>query len=165
MPSLLMGSAVSNAKVVFCGMPLASVNVPSTFEPTGLHRSDGKRPDCCSIGPWKSGRCLVWDFTCVNTYAASYTSNATREARAVATTAEARKREKYVLLSRSHHFVPVAIETSGALGPDALNMFSDIGRHQQAITHDHQSQYPWALQQGNVAYILLIIEGFEYVDL
>ena len=39
-----------------------------------------------------------------------------REARA-----EARKRGKYALLSRSHHFVPVATETSGDLDPDALS--------------------------------------------
>ena len=49
-------------------------------------------------------------------FAASYIIDATREARAVATAAEARKREKYALLSKSHHFVPIAIETSGALG-------------------------------------------------
>ena len=65
----------------------------------------------------------------------SHILDATREARAVATTAEARKREKYSLLSRSHHFVPVAIETSGALGPDGLSLIRDIGRRQQAITH------------------------------
>ena len=52
---------------------------------------------------------------------------------------ESRKREKYILLSRSHHFVPIANETSGALGPNALSLFRDIGRLQQAITHDHQS--------------------------
>ena len=32
---------------------LAAVNVPC--------RSDGKRLDICSIAPWKSGQCLVWD--------------------------------------------------------------------------------------------------------
>ena len=94
---------------------LAAINVPSTLEPIGLCRSDGKRPDGCSIAPWKSGQCLVWDVTCVDTFAASYISDATREARAVATAAEARKKEKYALLSKSHHFVPIAIETSGAL--------------------------------------------------
>ena len=46
--------------------------------------------------------------------------NAARLPRAVATAAEARKREKYAMLSRSHHFVPIAIET------DALSLLSDI---------------------------------------
>ena len=97
------------------------------------------------------GTLLVW------TPLASYMSDATREARAVATAAEARKREKYALLSKSHHFVPVAIETSGALGPDAL---TDISRRQQSITHDHQSlpfllqRVSIALQQGNAASVM-----------
>ena len=72
------------------------------------------------------------------TFATSYISDATRKARAVATAAEARK-EKYALLSRSHHFVPIAIETSGALGSDALSLLTDISRHQKSITHDHQT--------------------------
>ena len=139
---------------------LAAINVPSTLEPIGLCRSDGKRPDGCSIAPWKSGQCLVWDFTCVDTFAASYMSDATREARAVATAAEARKKEKYALLSKSHHFVPVAKETAGALGPDALSLLTDISRRQQSITHDHQSlpfllqRVSIALQQGNAASVM-----------
>ena len=68
-----------------------------------------------------------------------YASDATREARAVATAAEARKREKYALLSKSHHFVPIEIETTGALGPNTLSLLTDIVKYQQTITHDHQS--------------------------
>ena len=74
----------------------------------------------------------------LDTYAASHISDATREARPVATTAEAKIREKYTLLSRTHHFVPVAIETSpGCPWPYALCLLSDIGRLQQVIMHDH----------------------------
>ena len=51
-------------------------------------------------------------------------------------TAEGRKREKYALLSRSHHLVSVVIEISGALGPNTLSLLSYIGRCQQSITHD-----------------------------
>ena len=129
-------------------------------KPIGLYRSDGKRPDGCSIAPWTSGQCLVWDFTCVDTFAASYIADATREARAVATAAEARKKEKYVLLSKSHHFVPIAIETSGALGPDALSLLTDISRRQQSITNDHKSlsfllqRVSIALQHSNAASVL-----------
>ena len=86
----------------------------------------------------------------MNTFAASYIADATREARAVATAAEARKKEKYALLSKSHHFVPIAIETSGALGPDALSLLADISRRQQSITHDHQS-LSFLLQRVSIA--------------
>ncbi|KAL5463249.1 hypothetical protein EMCRGX_G032129 [Ephydatia muelleri] len=75
-----------------------------------------------------------------------------REARAVATTAEARKREKYALLSRSHHFVPVAIKTSGTLGPDTLSLLSDIGRRPQTITHYHQSISSFLLPESTPAW-------------
>eukprot|EP00731_Ephydatia_muelleri_P027797 Em0019g670a len=87
-------------------------------------------------------------------------SDATREAIAVATVAEALKKEKYALLSKSHHFVPIAVETSGALGPDALSLLTDISRRQQSMTHDHQSlpfllqRVSIALQHGNVASVL-----------
>ena len=80
---------------------------------------------------------------------------------AVATTAEARKREKCTLLSRSHHFVPVAIETSGALTL-MLSVCSVIlaGVSRLLHAHDHQSlsfllqRVSIAFQQGNAASVL-----------
>ena len=58
-------------------MSLASAKIPSMLEPSGLFRSDGKHPDGITIAPWKSGRSLVWDFTCPDTYAASYVQHST----------------------------------------------------------------------------------------
>ena len=34
--------------------------VPSTLEPAGLSRSDGKRPDGLTLVPWSQGRPLVY---------------------------------------------------------------------------------------------------------
>ena len=48
---------------------LTGAGIPSTLEPYGLNRGDGKRPDGVTLFPWKNGRCLVWDATCVDTYA------------------------------------------------------------------------------------------------
>ena len=96
----------------------------------------------------------------MDTFAASYIADATREARAIATAAEARKKKKNALLSKSHHFVPIAIETSGALDPDALSLLTDISRCRQSMTHDHQSlsfllqRVSIALQHGNAASVL-----------
>ena len=84
---------------------LASAKIPSMLQPSGLFRSDDKRPDGITIAPWKSGRSLVWDFTCPDTYATSYVQYSTSEAGAVASMAEARKKEKYIVISRSHHAV------------------------------------------------------------
>ena len=62
--------------------------IPSTLEPAGLSRSDGKRSDGVTIAPWKSGHPLVWDVTCLDTYETSYELQATSEAGAVTALAE-----------------------------------------------------------------------------
>ncbi|KAJ0181588.1 hypothetical protein K1T71_002310 [Dendrolimus kikuchii] len=54
---------------------LVTVGVPAVLEPNGLCRDDGKRPDGMSLVPWKMGRPLVWDATCVDTLAASHLPN------------------------------------------------------------------------------------------
>ena len=54
--------------------------IPSMLEPTGLSRSDGKRPDGVTIAPWKSGRMLVWDVSCTDTFAMSHLAQGVTEA-------------------------------------------------------------------------------------
>ena len=127
---------------------------------TGLYRSDGKRPDGCSILPWKSGKVLVWDATCPDTYAPSHVSAAAREAGAVAAQAEHLKIAKYCHLESSHHFVPFAVETSGVLGQAALDLVDDIGRRLHRMTGEPRSKeyllqrLSIAIQRGNAAAVL-----------
>ena len=99
---------------------LAAVKIPAHLEPTGISRSDGKRPEGATIVPWKGGRVLVWDATCPDTLAPSHITLATREAGAVADEAERKKKQKYSSLMTTHHFVPIAIETSGVFGSEAI---------------------------------------------
>ena len=47
---------------------LKRAGVPAIKEPTGLSRSDGKRPDGVTVIPWSRGRCLVWDVTVPDTF-------------------------------------------------------------------------------------------------
>ena len=96
---------------------LDSAKIPSHLEPTGLYRTDGKRPDGATLVPWKGGRLLVWDVTCADTLAPSHRQLASMEAGAVAASAEQRKRNKlkYAHLEATHHFVPIAIETLGVV--------------------------------------------------
>ena len=100
---------------------LASAKIPSHLEPSGIMRSDEKRPDGATVMPWKSGQTLAWDVTCPDTFAPSHMALAAREAGTVASKAESNKLQKYALLGNSYHFVPIAIEASGVFGPKALS--------------------------------------------
>ena len=51
---------------------------------------------------------LVWDATCPDTLAPSYTSLATRDVGVIANVAEKKKKAKYA----SHHFVFIALKSS-----------------------------------------------------
>ena len=47
---------------------LDQAKLPSTLEPIGLSRKGGnKRPDGLTYTTWKNRKCLIWDFTCVET--------------------------------------------------------------------------------------------------
>ena len=138
----------------------AVAKIPSALEPNGLCREDGKWPDGVTIVPWKSGRSLVWDATCSDTFTASNIQHAVREARAVAVEAERRKMAKYQALTHTHIFTPVAVETSGACGPDALSLFRDIAgrissttKDPSALSHLLQQVYV-AIHRGNAAAVL-----------
>ena len=52
--------------------------------------------------------------------------------------AELRKRERYATIAQRHIFVPVAVETAGALGPAAAAFLSDLGRRVSEATGDHR---------------------------
>ena len=73
---------------------LSAAGIPSMLEPSGLDRGDGKRPDGITVYPYSRGRCLIWDATCVNTFASSNIIRAALAAGFVADAAEVRKIEK-----------------------------------------------------------------------
>ena len=139
---------------------LASAKIPSHLEPSGIMHSDGKRPDGATAIPWKSGQTLAWDATCPDTFAPSHVALAAREAGTVASQAESKKLQKYALLGNSYHFVPIAIETSGVFGPEALSFLRELGRRIKAETGEPRSlQFllqgiAVAVQRGNTAAVL-----------
>ena len=113
---------------------LTSAKIPSRLEPSGLYRTDGKRPDGITVVPWKNGRLLVWDATCPDTFAPSYLASTTSDAGAVAVVDEERKKRKYAHLDQCHMFVPVAIETTGVFGPETLAFLRELGRRLQQVS-------------------------------
>ena len=119
--------------------PLASAKVPAMIEPNSLFRDDGKRPDGLTVLPWANGRCMVWDFTCPDTLAASYLNRAVVSPGAVSNDAEDRKSSKYRSLAACYSFKPVAAETLGALGEETSAFFQDLGRRITAVTTEPRS--------------------------
>ena len=97
---------------------------------------------------------LVWDITCPDTLAPSYTALSTREAGAVAAEMERRKREKHVHLDPSHFFVLIAVKTLGAMRPEAGHFSEtlDGGSQLPFQSHCHINISCSGLQwQSNVA--------------
>ena len=134
---------------------LNTAGVPSHLEPVGMCRNDGKRPDGATLIPWKQGKSLVWDFTCVNTIARSHLTKASSKAGSPSSAAEERKKNKYSCLSTNFAFTPIALETLGPWGPEASNFVSEVGRRLFAATGDPRSasflrqKISMAVQRGN----------------
>ena len=122
--------------------------------------------------PWANGRCMVWDFTCPDTLAASHLNHAVIGPGAVANHAESRKTVKYNALSPLYRFVPVAVETLGALGDEAIALLRDIGQRIAAVTGEPRShqflmqRLSVTLQRGNAACVLGTVTstlGLDYI--
>ena len=129
--------------------------VPSCKEPAGLSRSDGKRPDGVSLIPWSRGRCVIWDVTSPDTLAPSHLPSSATQAGAAAARAEAAKSLKYSALATTHIFVPLAFETLGAWGVEAVAFVAELGRRMTAVTGDpretafFRQRLSVAIQRGN----------------
>ncbi|KAJ8719299.1 hypothetical protein PYW08_011474 [Mythimna loreyi] len=139
---------------------LVSVGVPAVLEPHGLVRDDGKRPDGMSLFPWKMGRPLVWDATCVDTLAPSHLPSSSCCAGAAAAAAENLKRRKYTNLVGSYIFEPFGVETLGSWGPSAHKLFNELSKRLVDTSRDPRAGFylgqriSIAIQRGNAASLL-----------
>ena len=134
---------------------LKTSGIPSVLEPLGLDRGDGKRPDGITIFPYRNGKSLCWDATCINTFAESSLNRSAIEAGTMAREAEDGKRRKYPALVDQYIFEPIAIETSGVMGPSTIKIINEIGRRLSERTGDKRMTL-WlkqrlliAVQRGN----------------
>ena len=107
---------------------LQSALIPAELEPAGMFRDDNKRPDGVTLMPWRLGRPMAWDFTCVHHLVASYSTQAATTGPCVAELAESRKVSKYSAISQTHFFYPFAEETLGGLSPSTLDFVNDLDR-------------------------------------
>ena len=102
----------------------ASAKIPVTNEPSGLFRSDGKRPDDLTLIPWQRGLSLTWDVTVATTLADSYTSTSASSVAAAAEKAASRKQTKYAALAGSYVFQPIVLETLGPINETTVQFLN-----------------------------------------
>ncbi|CAG9087357.1 unnamed protein product [Plutella xylostella] len=139
---------------------LVIANIPCTLEPPGLCRLDGKRPDGLTLVPWERGRCLLWDATCVSTFAASHINGTIRQAGSAAKNAARHKHTKYNSLKATYIFIPVAFETTGVWGEEAKRFIKEIARRLIERGQDRRclayltQRLSLAIQRGNAASIM-----------
>jgi hypothetical protein len=114
----------------------SSCFVPAIKEPSGLSRTDGKRPDGMTLIPWQGGKSLLWDVTVVDTLANSYLASSSALAGSAAESAANRKESKYSSLSTTYSFVPLAFETLGPINNKALEFLSALGHRISESTFD-----------------------------
>jgi hypothetical protein len=115
---------------------LVRAGVSAVKEPAGLSRSDGKRPDGVTLVPWQAGRSAVWDVTVIDTLATSYLPSTSITPGSAAEIAAARKVDKYLNLSATHTFVPIALETLGPISVQSLSFLREVGSRLSRATGD-----------------------------
>ena len=149
---------------------LTSAEFPSRLEPTGLCRKDGKRPDGITLFPYKRGKCLLWDATCVDTLADTYISLTSETPGAAAEKAEKAKIALYEELTLDYEFSPIAIETFGSWGQNGHSLVKEIGQKLCDITGEKRSTFylfqriSMAVQRGNATSILGTVSSSSNLD-
>jgi len=93
-----------------------------------LAHKDGKRPNGCTLIPWRGGKPLPWDVTVCTTVADSYLAAASHATGAVAKQAADRKCLKYTELLATYEFQRVAVETHGTLSVSSVSFLVDLYR-------------------------------------
>ena len=111
-------------------------------KPSGLFRSDDKRPDGLTLKPWQRGLSFTWDVRVTTTLADSYILASASSADAAAEMAASRKQAKYAALSGSYVFQPIALETLGPINESAVQFLNDLGHRITSVsTDDKEAQF------------------------
>ena len=111
-------------------------DIPAVEEPTGLTRTDSKRPNGNTLVPRSVGKCVFWDVTIADTMAPSYLAISLVSTGLVAEQSSARKLAKYSELVISHIFVPIAMDSFGPICAEALIFSNELGRRISVVTID-----------------------------
>lgn len=150
---------------------LRSINIPAKLEPKGLFCDDGKRPDGMKLIPCAKGQSLVWDVTCVDTFASSYLTLTSMKAGSAADRAVTSKHNLYKKINtQNYKFVALAVETSGSWSSEAKEFFFSLGKNLEKISGDSRciqflyQRISLAIQQNNAACIMGSIPDDKKMD-
>jgi len=145
---------------------LYSAGIPASKKPTSLTRLCGKRPGGLTLVPWQGDTPVTWDVTVVSTIAQSYLHTSGHSAAGAEELTVSRNEAKYYCLHHSFLFVPIALETLGAIAPCCLAFFTEVDRRLSAATGDAR-ETPFLLQRISVElqqFNVLIHESFVTPD-
>jgi hypothetical protein len=131
---------------------LDSAGMYSVLEPVGLDRGDGRRPDGMTTFPYRCGRSLIWDATCTDTFSPNVLALSATEPGHAARLAEEKKIAKYSSLTTRYIFTPIAVETSGVIGPRTLSFLKELGKIISRRTGDPRESL-WLFQRVSVAIV------------
>ena len=129
---------------------LATAGIPAWLEPAGLDLNNGRRPDGVTVYPFRGGKNLCWDATCVDTFCQTAIGETAHTPGSAANKAENHKRSHYASLGNSYAFEPVAIETSGVFGKSTSRFISELGRRLAGVTGDKR-EVSWLRQRLSIA--------------
>src|SRR6218665_3399148 len=124
-------------------------DVPSMKEPSGLLRTDGKRPDVATLILWSAGRYMAWDATVVHICAASYLSQTAISAGSAAEQAAVYKTAKYALLPATHVFVPLPSKLFWPVNAEGAEFLSELGRRISSVSR-YQCERNFLLQRLSI---------------
>ena len=105
-----------------------------------------------TVFPYSHGKCLTWDATCVDTFASTSVVDCAVVPGSAASTAEERKREHYRNITDRYHFEPVAVETTGVLGPSTTAFLKRLGKQVSAVTGDKR-ETSWLMERLSLAVV------------
>ena len=106
---------------------------------------------------------MVWDVTCPDTLAPSRFKRVVTGPGTVATFAEDNKRLKYAETSRTYIFVPIAVETMGAVDEKGLIFLKELGARIRTVTKERRSfksRCRGSVLQSNEEMLLAFLEYY-----
>ncbi|XP_055355148.1 uncharacterized protein LOC129600635 [Paramacrobiotus metropolitanus] len=138
---------------------LNSARMPSSLEPPGLDRGDGKDQTELPFS-LENGKPLVWDVTVADTFAQTYIARTSRVPGSAAEARENHKLGKYDGLADRYVVQPIAFETTGTFGPLTKKFFKELSRKISDCTGNPRSgeflrqKISIEIQRGNAVSVL-----------